>query len=336
MRASLRLNNDVAFGRLLEIAALAEGLGFDQIWVSNDLFLRSAPVLIGALARATSRIRIGIGVLNPYSMHPAEIAMVAATAQEVSNGRFLLGLAAGADEFLGWAGISRASFLAEVRAAVLAIRALLEGRRPAAIPGTGAGWRSEAYLRTGAAPTPIYVGGMGPRMLELAGEVADGALPLLFPPEHFSTAAAQVLNGIHRAGRDVASFDLAACIWCSIADDGERGRRALAAKLAYYGASFNPTLLARVGLTLDDFRPIQAAMAAGETERATEMVTPAMLSLGVAGGVDELVQRCKSLIEAGATHLSFGPPLGPDVVESVRLIGTKALPILRAERGEVS
>jgi len=335
VRASLRLNNDVPFDRLLEVAVLAEGLGFDQIWVSNDLFLRSAPVLIGALARVTNRIRIGIGVLNPFSIHASEAAMVAATAQEVSGGRFLLGLAAGSDEFLGWAGISRPSFLAEVRAAVHAIRALLEGRRPADDPAAGEGWRSEAYLRTGAAPTPIYLGGMGPRMLELAGEVADGALPLLFPPEHFSTAANQVRDGLRRAGRDAAAFDLVACIWCSIGDDAESGRRVLAAKLAYYGASFNPSLLSRVGLSFADFRPIQAAMSAGETERATSLVTPAMLRLGVAGDVDDLVDRCERLLAAGATHLSFGPPLGPDIVESVRLIGTNALPRLRAQRREV-
>jgi 5,10-methylenetetrahydromethanopterin reductase len=335
VRTSVRLNNDVPVDRLLEVAAVAEAVGFDQLWVSNDLFLRSAPVLMGVLARATSRIRIGIGVLNPYSMHPAEIAMVAATMQEASGGRFLLGLAAGADEFLGWAGIARPSFLSSLRAAVVAIRALLDGRRPAEVLGAGAEWRPEAYLRTGATPTPIYLGGMGPRMLELAGEVADGALPLLFPPEYFPTAAAQVTDGLRRAGRDIASIDLAACIWCSVAQDPDRARRALAAKLAYYGASFSRTLLARAGLSLQDFRPIQAAMSAGEVERATDMVTPAMLQLGVAGGVDELVQRCQVLIEAGATHLSFGPPLGPDVVESVRLIGTQALPRLRAARGEV-
>lgn len=335
MRASLRLNNDVPIDRLLEIAAVAEAAGFDQLWISNDLFLRSAPVLVGVLARATSRIRIGIGVLNPFSMHPAEIAMMAATLQEASGGRFLLGLGAGADEFLGWAGIARASFLTSLRAAVVAIRALLEGRRPAEVPGAGAGWRPQAYLRTGAASTPIYLGGMGPRMLELAGEVADGALPLLFPPEYFVTAAAQVAVGLRRAGREPASIDLAACIWCSVSEDAEAGRRALAAKLAYYGASFSPTLLARAGLSLDDFRPIQAAMSSGEVERAIDLVTPAMLRLGVAGGVDQLVSRCQGLIDAGATHLSFGPPIGPDVVESVRLIGMQALPRLRAARGEV-
>lgn len=330
MRTSLRLNNDVPVDRLLEIATVAEEAGFDQLWVSNDLFLRSAPVLMGLLARATSRIRIGIGVLNPYSMHPAEIAMVAATMQEASGGRFLLGLAQGAAEFLGWAGIDRPFPMARTRAAVEAIRSLLTGGQPAQTTGTGVGWRPEAYLRTGAAPTPIYLGGMGPRMLELAGEVADGALPLLFPPEHFSVAAAQVAAGAKRAGREKASLDLAACIWCSVAEDADRGRQALAAKIAYYGASFSPVLLAGLGLSLEDFLPIQAAMSAGDVERATAMVTPAMLRLGIAGGVDELVARCQGLIDAGATHLSFGPPLGPDLVESVRLIGTQALPRLQA------
>ena len=336
MRTSLRLNNDIPVDRLLEIASVAEAVGFDQLWVSHDLFLRSAPVLMGILARATSRIGIGIGVLNPYSMHPAEIAMVAATMQEASGGRFLLGFAQGAEEFLGWAGIDRPSPLARSRAAVHAIRTLLAGGRPAEATGTGPGWRPEAYHRTGAAPTPIYLGGMGPRMLELAGEEADGALPLLFPPEHFSVAAAQVAAGAKRAGRAMASIDLAACIWCSIDEDAERARRALAVKLAYYGASFSPILLERAGLRPDDFRPIQAAMSAGEVERATAMVTPAMLRLGIAGSVDDLIARCRGLIDAGATHLSFGPPLGPDVVESVRLIGTQAMPRLQTGRLEVT
>jgi len=336
MRTSLRLNNDVSVDRLLEIAALAESVGFDQLWVSHDLFLRSAPVLMGVLARATNRIQLGIGVLNPYSLHPAEIAMVAATMQEASRGRFLLGLAQGAEEFLGWAGIDHPSPLARTREAVHAIRTLLQGGRPADATGVGAGWRAEAYLRTGAAPTPIYLGGMGPRMLELAGELGDGALPLLFPPEHFSAAAASVAAGVKRAGRELASIDLAACIWCSIDADAQRARQALAVKLAYYGASFSPVLLRRVGLTPDDFRPIQAAMSAGHVERAMAMVTPAMLRLGIAGDVDELVARCWDLMEAGATHLSFGPPLGPDVVESVRLIGTQALPRLKTRRLEVT
>ena len=102
---SLRLNNDLAVDEFVDLARLAESLHFDQIWVSNDLFFRSAPVLLAAAATATRDITLGTCVLNPYSVHPAEIAMTAATMQELSGGRFILGLAAGADDFLAWAGI---------------------------------------------------------------------------------------------------------------------------------------------------------------------------------------------------------------------------------------
>ena len=95
MRFSVRVNNDLSFTELLALAVTADDAGFGQLWVSNDLFLRSAPVLAGALAARTQRIGLGIAVMNPYSVHLGELAMVAATAQEVSGGRFLLGLGAG-------------------------------------------------------------------------------------------------------------------------------------------------------------------------------------------------------------------------------------------------
>jgi 5,10-methylenetetrahydromethanopterin reductase len=66
---------------------------------------------------------------------------------------------------------------------------------------------------------------MSPRMLALAGEVADGVLPLVFPPEHFPVAAAHVAEGVARAGRDPAEVDVPACIWCSVDPDPERARR---------------------------------------------------------------------------------------------------------------
>ena len=90
--------------------------GFDQIWVSNDLFLRSAPVILQAVAHATQRIEVGTGILNPYTIHPAEIAMLAATMDEATGNRFNLGLAAGAGEFLKWVGIETAQPLAASRA----------------------------------------------------------------------------------------------------------------------------------------------------------------------------------------------------------------------------
>lgn len=325
MKFSIRFNNDVPADRFIHMAALAEEAGFDQIWVSNDLFWRSAPVLVAAAARVTSRIALGVGVFNPVSMHPAEIAMAAASLQEISGGRFCLGLGAGADEFLNWAGLAAGPPLSRTERAIKDMRALFAGDAPE-------GWRPEGRLRTGPLSVPIYIGAMGPRMLHLAGRLADGALPLLLPPERYVFAAAQIIEGARESGRDPDSIDVAACIWCSIDSNKARAERALASKIAYYGASFSPHILAGVSLTVLDFRSIQEALSNGHTERAIDLVTPAMLSLGVAGGVDELVEAGLRLVAAGARHISFGPPLGPDPEQAVSALGAHVMPALSAKR----
>ena len=182
LKFSLRLNNDLPLRDYITLAQAAEAVGFDQFWVSNDLFLRSDLVILPAVAQATTRLEIGTGILNPYTIHPAEMAMYAATMDELSGNRFNLGLAAGAGEFLKWVGIEQRVPLAATRETLLAVRGLLQGER-VALTGQFMQWEEEAYLRfTAPRVTPIYVGAMGPKMLALSGELADGVLPLLFPP----------------------------------------------------------------------------------------------------------------------------------------------------------
>ena len=275
LRASLRVNNDVGVDEFVEIARVAESLGFDQIWVSNDLFFRSAPVMLAAAATATSTIELGTCVLNPYSMHPAEIAMTAATLQELSHGRFLLGLAAGASDFLGWAGIDRPSPLRRTREAIIAIRELLDGRSPADVAGSGSGWDSAAHLRMAPSPTPIYLGAMSSHMLELIGEIADGGLPLLYPPEALGETMQRVRAGARRSGRDEADIDVAACIWVSVDDDEGLARRPLAEKLVYFGASFGADVLDRVGVDAASLAELRDL----DLDVAIEQLPPEMLTL---------------------------------------------------------
>ena len=322
MKFSVRFNNDLTAERFVRLAVLAEEAGLDQIWISNDLFWRSAPVLVAAAARATSRIALGVGVFNPVSMHPVEIAMAAASLQEVSGGRFCLGIGAGADEFLGWARLAPGPPVARTARAIQDVRALLSG-------GVPEDWRPEGRLRMAPASVPIYVGAMGPRMLRLAGRMADGALPLLLPPERYGFAAGEINGAARAAGRDPKQLDVAACIWCSIDADQARARRALAAKIAYYGSSFSPHMLEAASLTVEDFRPIQSAMSEGNAELATDLVSPPMLRLGVAGGSAEVLEACTGLVAAGARHISFGPPLGPDPEQALTALGGVVVPALR-------
>lgn len=323
MRFSLRLNNDLPIADSVRLARAAEAAGFDQFWVSHDLFLRSAPVILSAVATATERIAIGTCILNPYTMHPSEIAMVAATLDGLSGGRFRLGLAAGAAEFLKWVGIEQTRPLAATRDAITAIRATLAGE-----PVDG--WLPEAYLRVPARPVPIYLGALSPRMLRLTGALADGALPLLFPPEHYETVAPLIAEGATAAGRSLDDIDIAACIWCSVSDDREAAEAVLRDKIAYYGHAVSPLIWSRLGLTQDDFRPIeQALMTERDPAKARRLVDERMLQIGIVGTPDDLIARLERLVRLGVRHLSFGPPLGPDPLAAVEAIGRHVIPHFR-------
>ena len=332
MRTSVRVNNDLRVDEVLALAEAAERAGFDQLWISHDLFQRSAPVLLAAAAARTERLHLGIGIANPYTVHPAELAMFAATMQEYSAGRFLLGLSAGAEDFLGWVGITHDRPLTRTAQALRAIRALLNGERPADTDGVGPGWSDAAFLRTPPASTRIYLGAMSPRMLRLAGAEADGVLPLLFPPEHFVTARSHITQGMRDAGRNDADVDIAACFWCSVDADADAARSALARKLAYYGPAFSPYLLRRAGIEPDELEPIRQAVERGRISDAVRLVDERLLGLGIAGGVDDLIARCRRIMQLGATHLSFGPPLGPDPVAALELLGRSVLPALREQQ----
>ena len=321
MRFSLRLNNDLPVSEYVALAQAAEAAGFDQFWVSNDLFLRFGPAILLSVAHATTRLEVGTGILNPYTLHPAEMAMLAATMDELTGNRFNLGLAAGAGEFLKWVGIEQDAPLATVRETIAAVRALLRGER-VPLDGRALHWSAEAYLRfTAPRVTPIYIGAMGPKMLELAGEVADGALPLLFPPEHYYGVQPLIAAGEAQRDPALGALDFAACIWVSLAEDHAAARRVLAQKVAYYGHALGPLLWARLGLVRADFNAIeQAMMVERDEEKAINLVDARMLRIGVVGGAAEVIKRLEPLVAAGATHLSFGPPLGPDRLAAVEIL----------------
>jgi 5,10-methylenetetrahydromethanopterin reductase len=330
MRFSIRLNNDHPVGEYLRLAQAAEASGFDQFWVSNDLFLRSAPVILAAVAGVTRTIEIGTCIVNPYTLNPAEMAMMAATLDELSNGRFNLGLAAGAADFLKWVGIEQRRPLAAVMETARAIRLLLDGER-ASVYGPFLHWTGEAYLRF--APrrqVPIYLGAMSPNMLRAIGEWADGGLPLLFPPEHYKNVLPYVQEGAQSAGRKLEQIDLAACVWCSISEDREAALDVLKEKIAYYGHAMSPLIWEQLGLSKADFAPLEhAIMVENDVTKAKSLVTEPMLAIGIVGTPADLVRRLEGLVTMGVKHLSFGPPLGPDPLAAIEAIGRHVIPHFR-------
>jgi len=330
LKFSVRLNNDLPVADYVQMAQVAEAGQFDQFWVSNDLFLRSAPIILSAVAAATQRIEIGTCIVNPYTINPVELAMMAATLDEFSHGRFNLGLGAGAGQFLKWIGLEQSHPLAAVEQSTAAIRKLLRNER-ASVDSTFLHWTEEAYLRfTANRRIPIYLGAMSPRMLGAIGQWADGGLPLLFPPEHFANVLPYIEAGARRAGRSLDDIDVAACIWCSIASDRAAAVDALKEKIAYYGHALSPLIWQQLGLSGADFTAIeQAIMAENDLDKAKSLVTEPMLRIGIVGTPDDLIQRLEKLVAMGARHLSFGPPLGPDPLKALQLICDNVLPHFR-------
>jgi 5,10-methylenetetrahydromethanopterin reductase len=313
---------------LADRAVLAEECGFDQVWAGNDLFGQSGLVGLAAIALRTTRIRFGSGVIDPVSLHPAQIASYASALQELSGGRFLLGLGAGSDVFFSWAGLTPPPPVVRTRQAVLAIRALLEGRSPAGVVGVADGWTEQAVLHD-PRPTPIYVGGMGPKMIAMTGRIADGALSLCLPPRHVFGVIEQLRAGAEKAGRSIDDLDVAACVWVSISDDRDEARALLAKHIALYSGSLSTAALEANGLDPEEFARTQALMLEGREADAIASVTDSMLELGIVGEAAEVIDQCGALIAAGARHISFGPPMGPDPEKALRLLGGEVLPALR-------
>lgn len=331
MRFSIRFNNDRPVREYLGLARAAEAAGFDQFWVSDDLFLYGVWPILAGCATVTEHIGLGTCIVNPYTMHPAEIAMQAVALDELSHGRALLGVGAGAGDFLGWVGLPQEKPYTRMVETIQVLRALFAGERVAHTGNELGTWSSEAYLRTPARQIPIYLGAMSPKMLEAIGQYADGGLPLLFPPEHYTAARRLVEVGIARAGREAAAVDMAACIWISIGTDPVAAEVVLREKIAYYGHALSDTILANLGVTRAAFAPIEHAIQhENDVAKACAMVTPEMLRIGVTGSSAAVVERLGALVKAGARHLSFGPPLGPDPEAAIAVLGKEVLPALRA------
>ena len=320
---------------LTELARLAERSGFDQAWVGNDFLGHPGIAALASMLLGTERITIGSGVLDPVTLHPGQLAQLASGFQELSGGRFILGLGAGSDVFFGLGGIEPPRPVRRVREAIVAIRALTNGGSPAGLDGAADGWQPQARI-VHPHPVPIYVGAMGPRLLELTGRLADGALPLCLPPRHVHNVKRQIQLGAAKVGRDVSDLDVAACIWCAIGEDRDEARRLLARHIAAYSGSLSRDALAENGLDPDEFAHVQTLVLEGREDDAIAAVlsSATMLELGIVGSAGDVVEQCRELLATGLRHISFGPPLGADGAHAIHILGNEVLPALRAAAEE--
>ena len=322
MRFGLRLVEHVGPAReLVGLAALADEVGFDAVWFPHDPFMKHAWAMTAAVAERTSRVQIGTVQTTPYLNEPSEAATFLATLDELSGGRAALGYGLHTDEMVGWLGFDASDRVERIRSSVDTVRRLLHGETV----GT------ERYLRFQPLrpDPPIYVTPFGRDLLELAGEIGDGALPLVMPPEAAPSVVEAIHAGARRAGRDPAEVDVAACVWLSLAEDGAAAAASLRPIVAYFAPYFLDEQLAPARLSREDFQPVRDALAAGDYAGAAAAVTEEMLRLAIFGTPEDAIDAVAGLHEAGVTHVSLGGPLGPDPAEAIRLVAERVIPAFR-------
>ena len=219
VRTGLLLLPSRPVAELVDLAVSAERLGYDDFWLADERFFREVYTILGLAAARTSRIRLGPGVTDPYSRHPALTAMAIATLDEVSGGRAILGLGAGVSGFREL-GIDAARSAVAIREAVTLIRGLLAGQTVTLKGEQVSLDDGRLDVRAPRADVPIYVASQRDAGCRVAGRVADGAIMqgcVAEPLVRFFKD--RVAEGARRAERDAAGVELVARINVCIADE---------------------------------------------------------------------------------------------------------------------
>jgi probable F420-dependent oxidoreductase len=292
----------VGVGRSLETALqrveLAERSGYESVFITHIAGRDSLTTLM-AYASRSERVRLGTGVMPIYSRTPVATAQSFATLDEFSGGRAVIGLGVSHRPAVeAWYGSEIGKPVSEMREYVGIVRAILRGEDPPK------GERfSSAFHFAGFEPRPdipIYVAGLSPGMLRLAGELADGVMLWLCDPEYIRRVVVpSVTEGRERAGKELAGFDLVAAVPSAVTGDPEEARERLRNELTpYFSLPFYRKMIERSGYE-EDVRAFD--------ERGVEAISDRYLdSLAAIGSAEQAAAAVRRYHEAGVTSPAVG------------------------------
>ena len=327
-RLALRLSGADSPLRILDLARRAEAAGFAALWLAENPFERGALPAAAAVAAATSRLAIGVGVVNPYSRHPTLIAMEFGALDELSGGRARLGLGAGIAakiESMGYASDRPTSALRE---AIHIVRAMLRGEE---VSLRGRVFRVEGArldYRPPRPDLPIYLAAVGDNSLRLCAEAADGLiLSNLSSPGYVERAMGIVREAARRAGRSPPR--VVQYVPCAVAAQRQEARAAAKRGLApmlvrfWRSAERRPArraaLLDGSGIAEGEFASCVEALAAGApAERVLD--DRLLAAFAIAGTVEDCLEQAASYRRAGVEELALGI-VGPETERAIGRLG---------------
>ncbi len=304
----------------MEIARHAEARGYEAVWQAESRLVREATVPMAAYLAVTDRIRVGSGVVNNWTRNPALLASTFATLDDLAPGRIMLGIGAWWDPLAARVGIRRDRPLLAMRETVLAVRRLLNDET---VTYHGEFVHLDGveldYVHQPRRPkdVPIYLGATGMKMMELAGEIADGVvLNYLVSPAYNDRAMQHLEVGARRSGRSADDLDRPQLVVCSL--DADRRAALDAARLLvtqYLGQQ--PHIMAASGVPgslLEDIGRVLTWPATHDQVAAAARLVPddVVQLITASGTADECREKVAEYVKSGCT-CPILYPLGPDV-----------------------
>src|ERR687890_523737 len=307
----------------LKLVREAESLGYDSVWTA-EAYGSDAATILGWLAANTEKIKIGSAIFQMPGRSAAMTAMTAATLDQLSGGRMLLGIgSSGPQVSEGWHGVRFARQLQRTREYVAVVRMTLRRERVAYKGETlelplpdGPGKALKLTIAPVQERIPVYLAAIGPKNTTLAAEIADGWIPTLFSPEHVAEFRPLLEEGFARAGggKGLADFDIAPTVNLHVTDDRDAARDAMRHFLALYVGgmgsrkqNFYNELVRRYGFE-DAAREVQDLYLEGRKQEAAAALPGELIdTVSLVGPADVVRERIGIYRDAGVGTLMVAP-----------------------------
>jgi probable F420-dependent oxidoreductase len=301
----------------------AEARGYHTAWL-GEVAGYDALVMSTVVATHTERLHVANGVLPVQTRTPVVLGLATASLNHLAPGRFALGLGLSSKTIVEqWHGLSFSASLAQIREAVEIVRKVAAGER---VNVEGKVYRVKNFRLTGPVPrvpVRVYLAALGPEMLELAGEIADGVLLNWIPPEAVPASIAHLRAGAARAGRTLQDFEIASFVRTCVTDEPVAARETLARDITGYATVDVYASFFRTAGYPDEVDAVGAAWASGDRAGAVKRVSPRMLDgLGVVGDEAFCRARIAEFARSGLTQPVIVPfaPAGADRASLLRTL----------------
>lgn len=288
-----------------ELSQLAEEHGFDCAW-GGEANNKDPTVMLSAIAAVTKRLKIGSAVYHILGRTPATLALQAAGLDELSSGRFLLGIGSSNPTIAKWHGQTMDHPLGRVEEYIGIVRAAMRGEK---LDFRGKYFTAQNFkvaFKPSGRVIPLYLAAFGPKMSRLAGRISDGVLINMANPAEIRRIAAEVREGARETGKNPNSIEIVCKVRCSIAQNYATARDALSHALTYYAlADYYRELLGRMGFA-GEVEAMRAAWQSDGFHAARRLITDRMFSslpLVAATSALEVVEQIKPYTDAGATRI---------------------------------